>query len=107
MKKFRKWLIHKLGGICEDDIVAPIPILHQKEKEVVKVHIQMPIPKEIHPTSKEIFHILLDKLTMELSKEYFILNTIEQGEYYVYSMDFEYLKPTEKGKSEEDGNKNS
>ena len=98
MKRFRKWLIHKLGGICEDDVA--VPILHEKEREIVKLHIQMPIRKEIHPTSREVFHLMLDKLTMELSKEYFILNTIEQGEYYVYSMDLEYLKPTEKDRSE-------
>lgn len=41
MNKFKKWLIHKLGGYCKDDLL-PIPKLeNEKDKQVcfVKSHV--------------------------------------------------------------------
>ena len=34
MGKFRKWLIHKLGGICPDDAIQPLQVESRKAKSL-------------------------------------------------------------------------
>ena len=88
MKKFRRWLIHKLGGLCKDDIVKPTILTKEKEIERIKAEFTTTfenIPKE------EIRRILLDGIHRELSNYYFEIKKQELNRCYVYSMELEFI----------------
>lgn len=90
MKKgrFKRWLIHKLGGFCKDDIVKPQVITREKELQRIKAEFTTTfeeIPKE------EVKRILLDGIYRELSTYYFEIKKQELNKCDVYSMELEFV----------------
>lgn len=88
MKKFRRWLIHKLGGLCKDDIAKNTIISKEKETQRIKAEFTTTfedIPKE------EIKRILLDSIHKELSTYYFEIKKQELKKCNVYSMELEFI----------------
>lgn len=91
MKKFKRWLIHKLGGLCEDDIIKPNITLVSKEKEVRKICAEFISDYEGMPL-EEVKRILFDGICKELGKYYFEIKTLEINRYQnKYSMELEFI----------------
>lgn len=91
MKRFRKWLIHKLGGICKDDFVKPI-IVQEDKKDIVKLRTEFTATKNSNLHTEEIKRILIENLSKELCKFWFQIDTREEEYFYVYSLDFEFVR---------------
>lgn len=89
MKKFRRWLIHKLGGLCKDDIVKS-PTIISKEKETQKIKAEFTTTFE-ELSKEEIKRILLDGIFSELSTYYFEIKKRELNKCNVYSMELEFI----------------
>lgn len=89
MKKFRRWLIHKLGGFCKDDIVRPI-ISKEKERELQRIKAEFTTTFEDIP-KEEVKKILLDGIYKELSTYYFKIKKQELNKCNVYSMELEFI----------------
>lgn len=89
MKKFRKWLIHKLGGVCKDDIIHPVCVHHDK-KDIQKIRAQFTTTFVDIPI-EEVKKILLDGIYKELSTYYFEIKKQELNNCDVYSMELEFI----------------
>lgn len=88
MKRFKRWLIHKLGGICKDDIIQPVCV-HQDKKDIQRIKAQFTNAYD-YPLDK-VKKILFEGICQELSKYYFEIKTQEINMCYVYSMELEFV----------------
>lgn len=67
MKKFRKWLIHKLGGICEDDIVQPKIVTQEKHTQMLVSEITFGrLNPQKNAPREHINHMLIQTLSNDL-----------------------------------------
>lgn len=90
MKKFKRWLIHKLGGMCEDEIIKPNISFVSKEKTVQRIAVVAPISKDI--PLEDVKRILFDGICNELGKYYFEIKTEELNRYQnKYSIELEFI----------------
>ena len=89
MKRFKRWLIHKLGGICKDDIIQPA-CFHQDKKDIQRIKAEFTTTFEDIPI-KEVQKFLFKEICQELSKYYFEIKKQELNMCYVYSMELEFI----------------
>lgn len=88
MKKFRRWLIHKLGGIYKDDFVKLV--LNTQEKKTQKIKVEFTTTFEDIP-KEEVKRVLLDGVNRELSTYDFKIKKQELNMCDVYSMELEFI----------------
>ena len=94
-KKIKEWLIHKLGGYTEKEIIPPLPnvTIYRNEKRVKricsiqKLDIQLPVYLIENLRKK-----LTDGLAKEIMKQHFKVKEEKIGINWVYSMELEYLE---------------
>ena len=89
MKRFKRWLIHKLGGICKDDIIQPVCV-HQDKKDIQKIKAEFTTTFE-NISKEEVKKILLEGIYKELSTYYFEIKKQELNKCDVYSMELEFI----------------
>ena len=91
MKKFKRWLIHKLGGLCEDDVIKPNITLISNEKKVERIRAEIIVDREDIPFD-DVKRILFDGICKELGKYYFEIKAQELNRYQnKYSMELEFI----------------
>lgn len=90
MTRFRRWLIHKLGGICKDDVVQPVITLMEK-KEIVRIKSEFTTTFKDIP-EEEIKKILLNGIYKELSQYYFEIRKNNLNMCDVYSTELEFVR---------------
>ena len=90
MKKFRRWLIHKLGGLCKDDVANKTTTIISREKETQRIKAEFTTTFECIP-KEEVKRILLDGIFRELSTYYFEIKKQELNRCDVYSMEIEFV----------------
>lgn len=91
MKKFRRWLIHKLGGLCKDDIANPTITMISKTKEIQRIRTEFTTDRKDIPF-EDVKRILFDGICNELGKYYFEIKTEELNRYQnKYSIELEFI----------------
>ena len=80
MKKFKKWLIHKLGGMCYDDFIQPTIIHQNKRTEKLTADIlfdeNQPLPPQDY-----VNRMLMDKMVKGL-EPYIVFTEVENERSY-------------------------
>lgn len=105
MKKFRKWLIHKLGGITKEEaerLNRPLNyILSESQRNVKRIycsqHIKFVINSE-EEFAKIIKEAFLSNVLIRLKEDYkpkLTRRFDDETGIYTYGMVFEYLEPKE------------
>ena len=87
--RFRKWLIHKLGGLCEDDIVKPQALTMEKKIQRVRAEFRIQAYEEI--PQERIKRVLLSSIFDELEKYYFEIKKFDLDTICIYSMELEFV----------------
>jgi hypothetical protein len=106
MKKFRKWLIHKLGGYTKEDVEKlnrPLNyILSESKRNVNRIfcskHITSNVMNYQEEIEEEIKEEFLSKALDRVKETYKPKLTCTYNEIagiYIYKMVFEYLEPRE------------
>lgn len=95
MKKhrFKRWLIHKLGGIYKDDICVPQATVYKQEMR--EVTSQMFLTKEEYRRMEvnldDVLKCLVHGLIRDISNSYFIVRTEELENKYRFSIGIKYI----------------
>lgn len=61
--KFKKWLIHKLGGVLREETIAQVPVNYTiTKRDLIKLHSQAVIYEGENPTRAEVEEFLKDRI---------------------------------------------
>lgn len=92
MKKFKRWLIHKLGGMCYDDAVRPVFTSEKKKIETLLASVTITRDEVAYAKThyndifeKEVVQTLTKKLAQGLTQYVTFFNDAEEqtSQYYV------------------------
>ncbi len=107
MKKFKRWLIHKLGGMCKDEAVRPVFTVEKKKIETLQASVTITRDEVAYAKmnyndifEKEVVRTLTNKLAQGLMQYATFYNDTEEetSQYYVkYYAKIEVIDNSVKG----------